>query len=189
MRQTASYGLTGARHRGQIMCMVGLRLVRLLVKSTAAANTMLKPAPIPINRIGISRSHRPDCDVVVAVAVVRVEVVRVPVSPVVVVLLVDVVTNTVVVWDVWVVVTSCPETGAGPLPAIIGSAKIVKVNRMSELALERAVFARTDTEAPWTLVRHGRGDMTFSVTGKSSGIENALSGSVDGSSYVSYVAR
>jgi hypothetical protein len=145
--------------------------------STTAANTTLNPAPIAITSIGISRSNALDGEVVVALIVLEDEVVSTLVWLLVVELLVDVVVVTVVVWvtDVVVavlvcvelVVTDCPETGTGPLPARVRSASIVKVNKGSELAPELALFARTDDWAPSTNVRNGCTHMTFSTNGTS----------------------
>lgn len=71
--------------------------MRLLWTATTAAIITVKQAPIPINRRGMSRSHWPDGDVVVAVAVVEVEFVRVLVPLAEVMLLVAVGARTLLV--------------------------------------------------------------------------------------------
>lgn len=139
MRQAVSYGLTGARHRGQISCTAGMTPLRLLLVATTAAKITVKPAPTPITRIGISRSHWLEDDVVVAVAVVEVVSVCVLVPLVEVVLLV-VAVETVVVWSTFVIATVLLSVRDGS----VNSVENVKAKSRNELVLERAIPPRID---------------------------------------------
>jgi len=165
--------LIGARHRGQIKWTVGLRLLRLLVAITMPAARTLKPAPTPIIKTGISTSHMSGVEVVVVVAVAELEVVCVLVSLVAVVLLVDVVTEVVVVSGRYLAARVSVSVTVGD----VKSARIARESKTSELAPERPVVVRTISEAPSTHVRHGRGDMTFSVACNGQNGEKALSNS------------
>ena len=142
MRHAVSYGLTGARHRGQTSCAAGMAPLRILLVATTAATITVKPAPTPITRMGISRSHWIEDDVVVAVVVVEFESVCVLVPFVKVVLLV-VAVETVVVWSTFMIATVllCVRGGS------VSSVEAVKAKSRSELVLERAILSRIDEHA------------------------------------------
>jgi len=140
LRHAVSYGLTGARHRGQISCAAGMTPLRILLIATTAATITVKPAPTPITRIGISTSHWIEDDIVVAVVVV--ESVSVLVPSVKVVLLV-VAVETVVVWSTFMIATLLVSVRGGS----VSSVEAVKAKSRSELVLERVILPRIDEHA------------------------------------------
>jgi len=114
--------------------------LRVLLVATTAPTTTAKPAPTPITRIGISRSHWFEDDVVVAVAVVEVVFVCVLVPLVEVVLLVVAVETVVVVWSTFVIATVLLSVRGDS----VNSVETVKAKSRSELVLERAILSRID---------------------------------------------
>ncbi len=116
-----------------------MTLLRLLLVTATAAIIRVRPAPIPITRIGISRSHCPEGEAVVAAVVVEVAFVCVLVAPARVVLLV-VVAETVVVFGTYMIVAVLLCDRAGN----VNVARIVKIKSRSELVLERTILSRID---------------------------------------------